>query len=1047
LISEIGTASSAEQDPEVLAQASSAPGYVRRRRRLLYLVVGLVSGAFLARLLLELAGRPWHPLFVLAVGALLVGAGGAAGWLLSRADRHREPISVTRAVWVLIPLGLYVVWPRRQPALAMASLILVSIALLLDKYAGGRRSAGRATSAPAERENSVQAKWANGIIFILFFVLYLITTAPDVLPSDSGEFQIAASLLGVAHPPGYPLYTLLGWLSTKLIPLGNQAYRLNLLSAVFAAATLTLLSAATRHWARQLGVSVRAALVGGLVAALTLGTAATFWAQATIANIRMPTMFAAALGLYALARYACAADRAQADRALILLALALGLGIGHHPSLAFLGVFFLVYLVLVDPPLLVQPGRWWKPALAFLVALLPLLYLPLRGAADAPLAPPDLDTLDGFLHHVTAQGFEGDMFAFANAQDLPNRLILVPTLFRLQFNPVLLVAAALGLLVAAVRDWRLLVLLAGGLGLHTFVSITYRAPQTVEYLMPAYLPISVSVGLATAWLLSFLETPTASARRGVAVAAAALATLLAAVIVLAGAINGTQHGPSFFILKDDRSTREAMESILDRAPQHASVLADWRWATPLWYLQWVEGQRPDVEVQYVWPVPGQEYGDTWRERIDESVGERPLVLTHFYGLADYVLEPLGQGFLVNQRPNDVAPQDFSPLNVAFAQDGEAAGVRLLGYHLGQSHVSPGGALELALAWQPVGEITAPPSFTVWLETEDGRRLTAADRFLVPDYTPDEVRYARLVLPLYPDIPPGDHPLKLGVYSSGEQGFETWSPQHSDGSGIEGENSVDLATLSVQPRDTKPVTLHPLSVPFEEGPTLVGVDYDRSIPDTLRVYLHWRGPAGGQEQVNVGGSTAQLPALPRDGSHTTVLHLPGETAGRLALTLSGPDGETHSLAGPWGWTLQEAHLPAPSPSARFVPFSDELALIDVAPASGESFAPGDELLVRLTFLALKPLVSDHSISVRLLDQEGKWRYLHDLQPGLGAIPTLKWIRGARVVDPHPIPVPWDMDGERMGAALVVYERFRGDTLPPMDARMDGVPLGEWRLQDR
>jgi hypothetical protein len=32
-------------------------------------------------------------------------------------------------------------------------------------------------------------------------------------------------------------------------------------------------------------------------------------------------------------------------------------------------------------------------------------------------------------------------------------------------------------------------------------------------------------------------------------------------------------------------------------------------------------------------------------------------------------------------------------------------------------------------------------------------------------------------------------------------------------------------------------------------------------------------------------------------------------------------------------------------------------------------------------------------------------------------------------------------------LVVYERFRENTLPPMDARMDGVPLGEWGLQDR
>jgi hypothetical protein len=44
--------------------------------------------------------------------------------------------------------------------------------------------------------------------------------------------------------------------------------------------------------------------MGGVAAALTLGSATTFWAQATIANIRMPTLFFAALALYALARFA-----------------------------------------------------------------------------------------------------------------------------------------------------------------------------------------------------------------------------------------------------------------------------------------------------------------------------------------------------------------------------------------------------------------------------------------------------------------------------------------------------------------------------------------------------------------------------------------------------------------------------------------------------------------------------------------------------------------------------------------------------------------------
>jgi hypothetical protein len=125
----------------------------------------------------------------------------------------------------------------------------------------------------------------------------------------------------------------------------------------------------------------------------------------------------------------------------------------------------------------------------------------------------------------------------------------------------------------------------------------------------------------------------------------------------------------------------------------------------------------------------------------------------------------------------------------------------------------------------------------------------------------------------------------------------------------------------------------------------------------------------------------------------------------------------------------------------------MALIGVAPAGSETLAPGDPLTVRLTFLALKPLINDHGVSVRLSDGAGWLRQMHDLQPALGAIPTLKWIRGSVVVDPHPLQVPDDLTEGVVRATLVVYERFRGTPLPPLDWRMDIVPLGEWEISYR
>ena len=137
----------------------------------------------------------------------------------------------------------------------------------------------------------MMAVLAEIAVFCVSLILYLSTLNPDILPADNGEFQLVAAVLGVAHPPGYPLHTLLGRLMTW-IPFGSIPWRVNLLSALLAAATLALVSAIVRHLTGR--------RTAGLAAALALGGSTTFWAQATMANVRTPTAFLTALGVYAL---------------------------------------------------------------------------------------------------------------------------------------------------------------------------------------------------------------------------------------------------------------------------------------------------------------------------------------------------------------------------------------------------------------------------------------------------------------------------------------------------------------------------------------------------------------------------------------------------------------------------------------------------------------------------------------------------------------------------------------------------------------------------
>src|SRR5574341_874215 len=247
---------------------------------------------------------------------------------------------------------------------------------------------------------------ADAAVFVVALALYWLTLARGLLPADAGEFQLAAATLGVAHPPGYPLYTLLGWVFTRLMP-ANPMRGLNLFSAVTMALAVVIVGRAARRFsdgARRRGMIYHAPTGGdvwaGIVAAALFAVAASVWSTGTQASIRPLTALFMALCIERLAAYRQAVvshfpsysashlpspasggggrspegvkwdGKAERKRERILAGfmLAFGLGVAHHPSLAFVGIVFAAYLLLIDPGIVRQPRRWprliWQPGAA-----------------------------------------------------------------------------------------------------------------------------------------------------------------------------------------------------------------------------------------------------------------------------------------------------------------------------------------------------------------------------------------------------------------------------------------------------------------------------------------------------------------------------------------------------------------------------------------------------------------------------------------------------------------------------------------------------------
>ena len=858
-----------------------------------------------------------------------------------------------------------------------------------------------------------------GLIFLASLALYTWTLMPDLLPADSGEFQVVATTAGVAHPPGYPLYTMVGWLFARL-PLGpNPAWRVNLFSAVTAAATVAIVFATARRMTRSAW--------GGAAAALALAGATTFWATATKASIRPLVGFFTALAVYALIRHRQA--QKETDRYLILFALALSLGLTHHASLVFPALAFLGTLLWIDPALIRQPRRWIGPAAALLLGGAVLLYLPLRGG-------PELRTLDGFLNHVLARGFRGDMFALS----LWKRLAILPPLLRFQFNAVQLAAMALSAGVLLWRDRRSALLLLGGAVIHTAVNLTYRAPQTVEYEMPVY----VLMALLAAAPFGVIADRDALAVDGTIVCRilAGLAALLLAAILLAGAVNLIAHLPSYRALSRSHDAHDYAETLLREAPTDAVILSNWHWFTPMRYLQQVEGLRPDIEVRYVYPR-GRSLAQNWVDEIERAIDRRPVIVVRYfeqtYAELPYRFEPLGPAYRVRRAPRLTLPSEMTRLETILDRQ-----VALRGYRLDGSQAQPGRPLELELAWMPLVSPTTDLALFAQLLGPEGRLWSVAQdrRYGAGELTAGEVVVKRLRLTPLLHAPPGTYTLVVGAYRPGEPG----APRLTT---LDGQDAVAVAQVTLSATSLRPVTNHPLAAWFANGPRLIGVDHEAGVEGPLRVYVHWAGPGEAARMALLGPNgqpmaEAPLPALER-GEYATRAFDVASVPARLLLRREGE---------PLRWNLlfhRAVALPVPGSDERYVPFGDSLVLTGFQGPTGE-LAAGEEIVLAPRFVALRPLERDYIVSAPLvgLTPDGSWAWrtsddATDSVPAMGAIPTLKWIRGSSVPDPHRLVVPPGAPPGPAVGSLVIYDHFTQMVLLPLDERVgSSVELAAWTV---
>ena len=222
---------------------------------------------------------------------------------------------------------------------------------------------------------------AAGVACALVFVLYRLTLAPSAALWDAGEYVAAAYQLGIPHPPGNPLFVLIGRVASLLPTAPNVAMRLNVLTAgATAVAAGIWFLVAVRVAARWLPARWQQ-LTTGALAALISATAFTVWNQSVVSEkVYTLALVGIALVSWLVVRWLDAPDAPGAHRKLVLAAYLLGLGYANH-MIGIIAAPALIIAVLVKRPAML---RRWRLILAggaaMLLGMTPFATQPIRAA-------------------------------------------------------------------------------------------------------------------------------------------------------------------------------------------------------------------------------------------------------------------------------------------------------------------------------------------------------------------------------------------------------------------------------------------------------------------------------------------------------------------------------------------------------------------------------------------------------------------------------------------------------------------------------------------
>ena len=423
------------------------------------------------------------------------------------------------------------------------------------------------------------------ILFIVLLALYIWSAPRTVVLGDDGYFILVSYFNGVAHPPGYPLYTLFGKLATN-IPCGEIAFRVHVLSGIFGAFTCLTIWYITRH---LVGPSVYA-----YAAAVCYGISPLFWSQSIIAEVYTLNTFLFFLLLIAILKYSA---NPGSRWLLNVIALLYGLGISNHWPLLVLSTPALLCLLWPARKVVIKNG--FSPVLFFILGLTPYLWMVFSSKLDSAMSfYGPINNWSDFWFYVSRQAYAD--VDYSPGSDIFDKLHF--SIFTInetvrQYG----IAGSIFLLIGFIRQWRVWTMpvslaLFSGYFFNTFVLIMllgFDYDEVHRSVFQVY-PL-IAYGICSLWLALGIHTvvnfllQNNKMKTGEIFIATGFNVLIAGMII-------TTSLPLNYRSKDDWAWNFA-NTILEHLPRDSIFIGASDYVIgPLGYVHLIEGKRNDLNL-------------------------------------------------------------------------------------------------------------------------------------------------------------------------------------------------------------------------------------------------------------------------------------------------------------------------------------------------------------------------------------------------------------------------------------------------------------------